>query len=193
MDKKSFIQSMVIRGFGAVGSDRFNEAIDYAETAWDALNKRGYGDAKQHEPNISNDWYAKLPDVQRKRFNAFWNAFSYKKGRNGAAMRWQQIGDMDDELFNWILHAAKLEADQQRPVGQSRIMAQGWLHEGRWADYDQPSQVITASPATLQIRELRSEISNLQRLYDGTSDPVLLDQKNAKQAELDLLLKNKVP
>ena len=70
------------------------------------------------------------------RFEQFWDAFSYKKGREGALQSWRRIA-MTDELFATILEGARREAANRQAVvarGLTPIYAQGWLTGKRWQD-----------------------------------------------------------
>ncbi|HPQ94964.1 MAG: hypothetical protein KDI44_14255 [Thiothrix sp.] len=113
-------------------------AVKWAEALWKKLADMGYGD--QQKPvkprGLDKDWYAALDADQQRWFSAFWAAFAYKQGRNEAAQRWHELGKLAQADYQPIIKAAKLEAAKILPEGQSRKMAQGWLSERRWLDYD---------------------------------------------------------
>jgi len=172
MSKKRFIHQVIIRSLPAI--DKLPQAIHYAEQLWDELSKHGYGADKQ-QPRDNKDWYAALNARQKKWFVAFWNAFNYKHGRNGAAMRWQQLGDLSDAEYQQIIDAAGKEAQKQLPQGQARKMAQGWLAEKRWQDY-QPVETDKKQQKNHVLTHLNNELNAIRRLYESSRDEQLLSQ-----------------
>lgn len=172
MSKKRFVQSVVIRSLPEPG--KLTQAIAYAEQLWDGLTQHGYGADKQ-EPRDSKDWYASLNDRQRRWFGKFWNAFGYKHGRNGAAMRWHQLGELSDEQYQQIVDAAGKEANKQLPPGQARKMAQGWLQEKRHLDYA-PDRGVKKREKSQELTRLSAELNGLKRLYETSRDEALLKQ-----------------
>lgn len=173
MSKKRFIQDVLIRNLPAL--DKVPEAISYAEGLWDAISQHGYGQTAAATPRENKDWYQSLTPRQKEGFNRFWNAFKYKYGRDGAAMRWSQLGELSDKDYQKIIDAAEKEGSRQLPPGQSRMMAQGWLHEKRYQDYqavekpkqDQKKHVIT---------HLYNELNGIKILYNNSGDEALLAQ-----------------
>ncbi len=172
MSKKRFIQSVVIRSLPEPG--KLAQAVAYAEQLWDGLSSHGYG-ADKMEPRDNKDWYQQLSARQRKYFAAFWTSFNYKNGRNGAAMRWHQLGELSDEQYQQIIDAAAKEAQKQLPPGQARKMAQGWLQEKRYQDY-QPVQRNPASEKNHALMHLNNELNALKKLYHAGKDEALLKQ-----------------
>ena len=138
-----------------------DRAVELAKILWqrleqpdDANSKRGRA-TKPRE--LEQDYYQLLNDRQRQAFDAFWGAFAFKQGRNGAAMRWYQLGDVNDAEYQHIINAAKAEAGKTLPQGQGRKMAQGWIGERRWLDHVEPS-----SPSAPQDRARAAEYTKLQ-------------------------------
>jgi len=139
MKKRDFIQASAAHFMVAVNWD-VNKAIDYAERLWQRLGERGYGESKPHEPKaVGEDYYSKLsPDMQAA-FDKFWLAFGYKSGKQGAAMRWYQFGEMPPDKCQKIIKAAAATAVERKklPPEQVPIMAQGWLNALRFDDFDE--------------------------------------------------------
>lgn len=173
MSKKRFIQSVIARSLPS--ADKREAALAYAEELWSWLTDKGYGDDKPHEPRISQDWYKLLSDMQRRYFDAFWIAFNYKKGRNEAAMRWYQLGELSQADYQRIIDAADKEAKQDRPVGTVRKHAEGWLHAKRFYDYT-PVKPSAKSAHNLALATLKNKLAGVKLLYERGKDPALLKQ-----------------
>jgi len=180
MSKKRFIQAVVIRSLPAHG--KLTEAVHYAENLWDGLTQLGYG-ADKGEPRDSRDFYADLNERQRRLFVQFWRAFDYKKDRNGAAMRWGQLGDMTDAQAKLIIDAARKEAQKQLPPGQARKMAQGWLFEKRWLDYA-PEPAAEQRRQNHAVQSLVAELEHVKRLYELKPNEALLMQIEKLEATI---------
>jgi len=172
MSKKRFVQAVVIRSLPEL--PKLSAAINYAEGLWDGLTQHGYG-ADKGQPNENKDWYQALTSQQKKWFTGFWNAFNYKNNRNGAAMRWAQLGELTDNEYKIIIEAAKKEAVKQLPTGQARKMAQGWLHEKRYQDY-QPSKQTKSVEKKHVLMRLNNELKAIKKLYEASKSAALLKQ-----------------
>lgn len=136
MKKRDFIQLAACTFMPPLAWD-IDRAISYAEKLWSRLGERGYGDTVKGEPKAGGvDYYRKLSPAMRTAFDRFWIAFNYKQGKQGAAMRWWQMGEMERETIEKIIAAAEQIARNRKnlPVGQTPIMAQGWLNEMRYLD-----------------------------------------------------------
>lgn len=175
MTKTQFIQEHIIRT--CPGADKFASALAHGEWLWAELTKAGYGDPKpdQPKPRKSQDWYAALSDRQQRFFNAFWQAFALKTGRNEAAERWQQLGELTDAQYQQIIDAAGKEAKRERAPGQVRKHAQGWLFEKRWQDYQAPPQT-AQNVVAMATRKLESDLAHIRKLYAQSKDEALLPQ-----------------
>lgn len=82
--------------------------------------------------------------VQDESFNAFWDAFDYKKGKGGAEKSWSNI-KLTDELLIKIISASKAEAKNRPSLisrGTTPKMAQGWLTEKRWEDEESTLAIV---------------------------------------------------
>jgi len=173
MSKKRFVQQVMIRSLPAI--DKIPEAIGYAESLWDALSTAGYGEATTALPRETKDWYKSLSEQQKKYFTLFWAAFKYKHGRDGAAMRWAQLGELSDGAYKNIIKAAESEGLRQLPKGQSRMMAQGWLAEKRYADY-QATQPTKTQHKNHKINTLNAELNGIKILYNQSGTEALAQQ-----------------
>jgi len=176
MSKKRFVQAVLARSLPA--ENKRSAALDYAEELWAFLSQHGYGDlGKEGEKKtrVSHDYYADLDERQKRYFNAFWNAFSYRTGRNEAADAWQRLGNMTDGQYQKIIDAADREAKRDRPEGQARMQAQGWLNRKRFDDY-QPTQKHAKTVANLALNGLVNELAAIKRLYGQGRDEALLPQ-----------------
>ncbi len=181
MSKKRFIHQVIVRSLPPL--EKLPDAILYAEQLWDGLCQHGYGADKQ-QPRDSKDWFAELNARQKKWFAAFWQAFNYKHGRNGAAMRWHQLGELSDSDYQKIIDAAGKEAQKPLPPGQARKMAQGWLAEFRWHDY-QPVEPDKKLQKNHVITHLNNELQALRKLYDSSGDAALKTQIEKLEQALD--------
>jgi hypothetical protein len=78
-------------------------------------------------------------------FEEFWNAYDYKKGKTPAEGVWNKI-KMNDTLYANILNGARCEA-KLRPAllanNSTPKMAQGWLTEKRWEDYEEAIESVS--------------------------------------------------
>lgn len=173
MTKKQFIQQIIIRALPEI--QNLPATIQYAEQLWDRMSHYGYGADKENRPRESQDYYKKLSDHQRLTFDQFWAAFKYKKDRNGAAMRWLQMGELDAAQYQQIIEAAKQEALKALPHGQVRKMAQGWLFERRYEDFV-PDPVNQKKQHDLTLINLKNELHNLEHLYKLSPNPALASQ-----------------
>ncbi|WP_028489020.1 hypothetical protein [Thiothrix lacustris] len=163
-DKQKFVRSTAAL-FVACHHEKpdAGRAIQWAASLWKKLTEAGYGDkqgeSKPRSPEA--DYCQQMSERQRKLFDQFWGAFNHKQGRNGAAMRWLQLGECKDDEYRQIISAAKAEAAKPMQPGQVRKMAQGWLTERRWLDHlEAPSAGVT-SPASKRAEEYRALIGEL--------------------------------
>ncbi|AAU90955.1 MULTISPECIES: hypothetical protein [Methylococcus] len=189
--KRSFIQACLIRALPAL--DRVDAGIAHAEALWERLTAKGYGAPRQTGPRESVDWYARLVEPSRGWFDQFWTAYGLKRDRNGAAMRWYQLGDLTEHEARRIIDAAKQDNRQWRETaqpGQVRKMAQGWLHEKRWMDYAPTPQPPLSGgysaglAGDAQLRELKQQLASLQRLNAAAPSKELQRQINELVQEI---------
>lgn len=170
-----------------IGRPDADRAIAWAEALWDKLSARGYGvPDKETKPRESKDYYAELSENQQKWFCAFWQAFAYKQGRNDAAMRWRILGELSDAEYKHIVEAAKVEAARVLPQGQVRKMAQGWLFEQRWKDYEPVKAAIVPANKSLLLSNLMADLENARRMKMYAVGPEQNDYWNEKIEEIKL-------
>ena len=191
MQKKDFIQTASI-GFLPQTDWDLNKAISYAEQLWKRLNERGYGEIKANGPRDLEKAYDKLSPLQKTGFDLFWLAFDYKQGRDGAAISWLKLGDIDKTELAEILKAAKQAAldRKQLPEEQSAIMAQGWLSQRRWLDKqtsqtEKTRQVISAKEQG--IRRLTGDLNHAKSMAEKTGDgfwPLEVEKLTEKLSQL---------
>jgi hypothetical protein len=180
MNKRQFVQGMITRL--APKLHEFDRALAYTEGLWDRLQAKGYGSPEPTGPRESVDWYAKLQGAAREQFDAFWEAYGLKKDRNGAAMRWYQLGDMTAAQAATIVNAAAADRKQWAETaqpGQVRKMAQGWLHEQRWHDYAAPVAAARRADGDAELRGLKHQLAGLRRLYESAPSDTLKGQIDA--------------
>jgi hypothetical protein len=181
MTKKAFIQQIVIRALPPIV--QLSATIQYAEQLWENLTIYGYGADVESKPQELKDYYELLTAYQRTAFDQFWEAFQYKKGRNEAAMRWWQMGELTHEQYHLIIEAAKQEAKQSIAVGQTRKWAQGWLTERRYEDF-KPNPNQQRKQRDLTWVNLNNELNNLKRLYQLSPSPEIQSQIQAMEAKI---------
>jgi len=187
MNKKDFIQRLMIRA--QPGLDRVQAAIEYGESLWEALTCAGYGAAAEKGPRESEDWHRKLSPMQRQFFDRFWAAYGLKRGRNRAAMRWHQLGNLKETEYERIIQAAvraAMDWKNSAQPGQVRIYAEGWLAERRFEDAvpvedGAPKRVHVSVERSNRIGELRS----LRQLYERSQDKGLLARIEELERQLD--------
>jgi hypothetical protein len=179
MSKKRFIQAVVIRRLPPHGE--LTATVQYAENLWEGLTQLGYG-AENTQPRESRDYYADLNERQKRQFNAFWRAFEFKKNRNGAAMRWMQLGELSDAEFKHILSSATKEAQRQLPPGQARKEAQGWLFDKRWFDFPPP---VDMQQQGHSLQYLIGELEHVKRLHAQAPNEGLLTQIQKLEKAID--------
>lgn len=184
--KRSFVQAVMARL--CPKAEQRDQALRFAEGMWAFLVDKGYGPPEPAGPRQSTDWYGKLVEPQKSRFDRFWAAYGHKVDRNGAAMRWHQLGDISESEADAIIHAAAAANRQWRETaqtGQVRKMAQGWLHERRWRDFE-PAGNATPGPirrdGDAELRGLRQQLGTLKRLHD-------LKPSDELQRQMDDLVK----
>lgn len=173
MSKKRFVQAVVARSLPT--PDKRQACLDYALDLYDWLTGKGYGDDKPSQPREGKDWYTKLDGRQKRWFDGFWVAFQLKAGRNEAAMRWSQLGSLSDAEYQQIIDAAAKEAKRERPEGQARKNAQGWLHAKRYLDFT-PTKTAALSLQNHVLTRLVNDLNGVKRLYETSKDEALLPQ-----------------
>jgi hypothetical protein len=181
MTKKQFIQQIVIRALPEI--NQLSATLQYAEQLWDSMSYYGYGADKTAKPRENLDYYKELSENQRAAFDKFWTAFKHKQDRNGAAMRWLQMGELDAEHYKLIIEAAKQEALKPLSQGQVRKMAQGWLFERRYEDFT-PDAGNQKKQQNLTVINLRNELNNLKHLYKLSPNSALAEQIKATEAKM---------
>lgn len=173
MSKKRFVQAVMVRN--SPPREKFEAALAYAEGLWDYLTSKGYGDDKPSQPRDGKDWYQKMDGRQKRWFDGFWLAFGLRQGRNEAAMRWSQLGNLSDAEYLQIIDAAGKEAKRELPQGQARKMAQGWLHEKRYLDFT-PTKTAAKSLQNHVLTRLQNDLLGVKKLYESSKDEALLPQ-----------------
>lgn len=176
MQKRDFIQQAVIGFMPALDWD-FDKAVKYAEKAWFKLGDRGYGDTKptgQRDIPKAYDQLAKHP-VMKAAFDLFWAAFDYKSGRDRAAARWLQMGEQSKQEYDKIVQAAKREAVMRKNLPEGRVakMAEGWLTERRWQDYEETGTETAQKQQNQQqqqLRQINQDLAHAKRMADDTGD-----------------------
>lgn len=181
MTKKQFIQQIIIRALPEINN--LSATIQYAEQLWESMEYYGYAADKTAKPRENQDYYKKLSDKQRLAFDKFWTAFKHKQDRNGAAMRWLQLGELTPEQYKQIIDAARQEAQKPLPHGQVRKMAQGWLFERRYEDFV-PDPVNQKKQQDLSLINLKNELSNLKNLYKLSPNSAIAAQIKAIEVKI---------
>jgi hypothetical protein len=176
MQKRDFIQQAMIEFMPGLGWD-IDKSLAYAERAWQRLSERGYGDTQKQGPREipkAYDQLQKLP-MMKAQFDLFWAAFDYKQGRDRAAARWLQMGELSKSEYDQIIKSAKQAAEQRKklPEGQIPKMAEGWLTERRWSD-SQETQVDQAqkqqNEKQLQIRQINQDLAHAKKMAEQTGE-----------------------
>lgn len=165
MKKRDFIQQATIEFMPQVDWD-IDKAIRYAEKLWQRLEQQGYGDKQESKPRSGVNYYQKLTPDMREQFDKFWIAFNKgqaKNGKQGAAMRWWQMGEISPAECDKIIAAAEQAAIARKnlPPGQTPIMAQGWLNEMRYLDGDPSATEQKTHKTKLQTDQLREAVGAL--------------------------------
>ena len=181
MSKRRFVQAVVIRRLPALTD--LEACIDYAESVWARLSQRGFGAETTTGPRENRNWCNELTKAQNSAFEAFWTAFALKKGKNEAAERWYQLGELSVPEYQAIIEAAKAEAGKVLPPGQVRKMAQGWLFEKRYLDYVKPP-VSENKRSELEYNRIHKELLSVRNLYAASADPALAAQISALEIKL---------
>ncbi len=184
-NKRAFIQRAVIAFLPWLDGD-FDRAVRYAERAWTRLSERGYGSAKPQGPRPMDNHYAALSERQRQWFDRFWKAYNHKQGKQGAAMRWGQLGELDDDAYQHIIDAARKAAEQPLPQGQVRKMAQGWLYERRWEDYAPAATATKNDERHARLRQLSGELAHARQLA-GMGDEYWAGQVSVLEQKIEQL------
>ena len=161
MNKQTFIQKAVIEWMPHLDW-KAELAIKYAHRLWDVL----YDGQQESDrgPRAGRDYYSALPEHERRRFDEFWIAFSYKHGKQGAARRWVEIDTLTDEEFSSLLMAAKSEAENRGARGTTPPMAALWLAERRW--HDTVTHTTTDNSDEIRLRDLYSRLSHAIKMME---------------------------
>jgi DNA repair exonuclease SbcCD ATPase subunit len=176
MHKKEFVQSALIAWLPQTGWN-FDKAMKFAEKAWRGLEARGYGDAKPSKPREIAKAYEKLKQnpVMQAAFDLFWVAYDYKHGKDRAAMRWLQLGELDKEEYDRIIAAARraVQTAKNLPEGQARKYPEGWLSERRWMDDEKTQTEIrqnALSAAEQQYRRVNQDLAHAKNMAKQTGE-----------------------
>ncbi len=174
MSKKRFVQAVMARSLPS--PDKRGAALAYAEALWHWLTAQGYGDnVDSPAGRDSKNWHQALEPTARRFFDVFWEAFGHKQGKQKAAQRWAQLGVLTDAQYQAIIAAATKEARRERDPGQVRKMAEGWLFERRWEDFE-PAKTAVKAEKNHVLSRLLAELEGLKRLYQQSGDPALQPQ-----------------
>lgn len=115
----------------------------------ESREEQSIGDAApevQDERSYTTKKGRKLKGVNLDRFERFWQAFDYRKGKAEAADAWLDLKP-DEDLAEEIISGAEAEANKRPSLiqaGYTPKMAQGWLTGRRWEDED---FTVTQKPA----------------------------------------------
>lgn len=185
MSKRRFIQSAApIMLLLHADKPCVDKAVHWAERLWDKLTERGYGASKAPESRAAQNHYEQLSPRQRDWFDRFWAAFNHKHGRNRAAMRWAQLGELPNDKYQHIVDAAAREAGRQLPQGQSRKMAEGWLADLRWQDYSPKTPKAKGDSVAVERASLHGELVSLRQLHAASPHPSMAERIKAIEEQL---------
>jgi len=174
MKKRDFIQQATIQ-FMPETEWNIDKSIQYAEKLWLKLEQKDYGDTPASKPKQMVNYYKQLTPNSAKQFDQFWIAFDNKNGKQRAAMRWGQMGELTNDELNKIVKSAKSTAAARKnlPPEQVPIMAEGWLSQMRFDDADETSTEKTSkaqNQASSQIRELTGKLNHAKKMNDNSND-----------------------
>ncbi len=174
MKNRDFIQQAVIEFLPQLNWD-IDKAIAYAEKLHKRLDEKGYGDSKPTGPREIKKPYEKLKPAMKTAFDRFWLAFDYKHGKAQAAGVWLQMGELNKQQYDQIIKAAKQEAQRRKqlPEGMTPIMAQGWLSQERWQDFEETGtekQKKQQDQTAAKIREITSALNHAKAMNAKTED-----------------------
>ena len=169
----------------------FDKALGYAKKAWHRLDEAGFGDVNRQGPRDipkAYDQLARQP-VMKAAFDLFWAAFDYKAGRDRAAARWLQMGELHKTEYDKIVQAAKKEAAarKQLPEGRAAKMAEGWLTERRWQDYEETTTDLATREQQAreqQLRQINQDLAHARRMATETDDPYWHNEANKLTEQL---------
>lgn len=183
MQKRDFIQQAVLTFLpqtknAETGKWDIALAIAMAEKLWDQLSQRGYGDPNKQGPRDIPKAYDQLAQhaVMKAAFDLFWSAFGKYGNRDGAAMRWLQMGELSKQEYDEIVQAAKRSAAARKnlPEGRTAIHAQGWLSQRRWLDEAETTTDQTQKQQNQReqlTRQINQDLAHARRMADDTGDP----------------------
>lgn len=196
MQKRDFIQQAVLQFLpqtkqAETGKFDVDLAIAMAEKLWAKLTERGYGDSKptgQRDIPKAYDQLAKQP-IMKAAFDLFWAAFDYKHGRDRAAARWLQMGELPKSEYDRIVAAAKKEAAGRKNLPEGRVpkMAEGWLTERRWQDFEETPLDAAKKQQNAQEqkqRQISQDLAHAKKMAEATDDPYWHDETHKLTEQL---------
>lgn len=148
-------------------------AIEFSEALWQKLTAKGYGTAQTKEKaRVGVNYYEQLSVHQKKWFCMFWKVFKHNQGKQNAARRWGELGELTEEQYRGICAAAEAEGKRTLPQGQTRKMAEGWINERRWEDSqpDTKELVKKADPRQAELIEAKQQLMHAQNQFNNTQD-----------------------
>lgn len=173
MKKRDFIQTATVQFMPNLDWD-LDKSIQYAEKLWLKLTANGYGDSQPSQPRDMVNYYQQLSVTGKKQFDQFWTAFNYKAGKQRAAMRWAQIGDLSPSDLKKIIIAAKqIDSYRKQNPGQTPVMAERWLCESRFDDFEKTDSEKNGkqqNKEVVKIRELTGNLNHAKLMAENCED-----------------------
>jgi len=174
MKKRDFIQQASIQ-FMPQTDWNLDKSIQYAEKLWLKLDRKGYGDSQPSQPRDMINYYQQLSVTAKQQFDQFWIAFDYKHGKQRAAMRWGQLEKFSPTDLKNVIASAKQTAAARKNLkpDQTPIMAEGWLSQMRFDDYQETSTEKNQkkqNQAAQKIREITGALNHAKNMQQSCSD-----------------------
>lgn len=154
---------------------RIDAAIGLAEALWKKLVERGYGDAKEGDPEKSRNWYAELQDQEA--FDRCWAKYGREGARNEAAKSWIKLDEIDKPK---VFPAIVKYLDQLSHSGTTKAHFSTWLNQRRFESFETVD--VTKKPTV--VNERAQDIQALQNMIARAKDE---KTRAAFQAQLDRL------
>ena len=110
----------------------------------------GGGLSVQIAPLIEEEPLKKNPSIVSPSFDAFWEVYPRRAGKQAAKAKWEQLAKKGVDLQAVLAGARRFAADPNLPETQFIPHPITWLNQGRWEDDPLPARESAAKRSTVE-------------------------------------------